>query len=66
MFVTARMLGAELGLDPRTILRHAAKLEEQGIAVKARIGKPVMINRSIFMMAVFPGWKEEENGLETE
>lgn len=66
MWVTAKMLGAELGFDSRTILRHAAKLEEQGIAVKSRIGKPVMINRSIFMMAVFPGWKEEENGLETE
>ena len=66
MFVTARMLAAELGCNSRTILRHAAKIEKRGIPVKSRMGKPVTINRERFMREIYPGWKEEENGLETE
>ena len=66
MFVSVQMLSKECNVSTRTILRHAAKIEERGIPVKSRMGKPVTINRERFMREIFPGWKEGENGLEKE
>ena len=61
MFCTAQMLAAECGVSTRTILAKAAEMEREGIRVKSRIGRPVQINRSVFMREMFPGWKEEED-----
>ena len=66
MWVTAKMLAYECGVSERTIRIHANQLEEEGVKVKSRIGRPVRYSREIFLQAVFPGWKEEEIGLETE
>ena len=66
MFCTAQMLAAECGVSARTILAKAAEMEREGIKVKSRIGRPVQINRSVFMREMFPGWREEEENHEKQ
>ena len=58
MYVTARMLSAEIGVSEKTIMAHVRQMEREGIKVKATIGRPVKINRERFMRKVFPGWEE--------
>lgn len=60
MWVTAKTLAYECGVSERTIREHANQLEKNGIKVKSRIGKPFRYSREIFMMSMFPGWKDEE------
>lgn len=58
MFVTAAMLATELGVSTKTIMAHVRKIESTGQQVRARIGKPAQINRSMFMAYVYgPDWE---------
>lgn len=58
MYVTARMLSAEIGVSEKTIMAHVRQMEREGYMVRATIGRPVKINRERFMRKVFPGWEE--------
>ena len=66
MFVSVQMLSKECNVSTKTILRHANQMERDGYMVKSKIGRPVQIHRERFLQRCFPGWKEEENGLEKE
>lgn len=60
MYVTAKMLAAECHVSEKTILQHANQMERDGYMVKAKIGRPMRINRESFLRRMFPGWKEGE------
>ena len=59
MFVTARTIAAEVGCSPKTVLANVRVMERVGYQVKAKIGRPVLINRELFMKWAFPGWRED-------
>lgn len=58
MFVTAQMIASEIGCSPKTVLANVRVMEREGYQVKAKIGRPVLINRELFMQWAFPGWEE--------
>lgn len=61
MWVTARMLSAELGVSERTILTHCQKIEKSGIQVRTKVGKPARICREIFLRYHYgPAWREND------
>lgn len=60
MWATARMISKEIGVSEKTVMLHANKMERDGYRVKARIGRPIKINRELFMRVMFPGWREGE------
>ena len=60
MFVSAQILSKECNVSTKTILAKANQMEREGIKVKARIGRPTQLNRTIFMRYMFPGWREED------
>lgn len=61
MFVTALMLSKEIGCSPKTILAHVRVMEREGYQVRAKIGRPAKINRSMFMRWVYgDSWRDEE------
>ena len=62
MFVTAAMIAAEVGVTPRTIMDHVRKMEREGYHVRARIGRPVQINREMFLRYCYGPELEEANG----
>ena len=59
MFVTARTIAAEVGCSPKTVLANVRVMESEGYQVKAKIGRPALINRELFMKWAFPGWRED-------
>jgi hypothetical protein len=61
MFVTARTIAAEVGCSPKTVLANVRLMESEGYKVKAKIGRPALINRELFMRWAFPGWRDEEH-----
>ena len=60
MWVTAKMLAAEIGCSEKTIQAHARQMERDGHPVKSKIGRPAQYNREAFLRDVFPGWEEGE------
>lgn len=60
MFVSAKELAMICHCSPKTILAHVNRLERDGYRLRAKIGKPTMINREMFMILVYPGWREED------
>ena len=61
MFVTARTIASEIGCSPKTVLANVRVMEREGYQVKAKIGRPALINRELFMKWAFPGWRDEEH-----
>lgn len=59
MFVTARTIAVEVGCSPKTVLANVRVMEREGYQVKAKIGRPALINRELFMKWAFPGWRED-------
>lgn len=66
MFVTAAMIAAEVGVTPRTIMDHVRKMEREGYHVRAKIGRPVQINRELFMRYVYGNEWGNEYGEQSE
>lgn len=63
MFCSAKMIAQEIGCTPRTVMAHVRQMELEGYHIRAKIGRPVQINRTMFMLHVFgPGWEDEKNG----
>ena len=63
MFVTAKMLAAEIGVAPRTISDHVRAMERSGNypGIRAKIGRPREINREMFLHYVYgDAWRESE------
>lgn len=60
MFVTAQMIASEIGCSPKTVLANVRVMEREGYRVKAKIGRPALINRELFMSWAFPGWRDED------
>ena len=60
MFCTAQMIASEIGCSPKTVLANVRVMEREGYHVRARIGKPALINRELFLSWAFPGWREED------
>ena len=46
--------------SPKTVLANVRVMEREGYQVKAKIGRPALINRELFMKWAFPGWRDEE------
>lgn len=61
MFVTAQMIASEIGCSAKTVLANVRVMEREGYQVKAKIGRPALINRELFMRWAFPGWRDEEH-----
>ena len=61
MWVSARALAKECNVSERTIRTHVMQMEQDGFHVKSRVGRPIRINRELFLMQMFPGWKEGED-----
>lgn len=61
MFVTAQMIASEIGCTAKTVLANVRVMEREGYQVKAKIGRPALINRELFMKWAFPGWRDEEH-----
>ena len=59
MFVTAKMIASEIGCTAKTVLANVRVMEREGYQVRARIGKPALINREMFMRWAFPGWRDD-------
>ena len=59
MFVTARTIASEIGCSPKTVMANVRLMEREGYQVKAKIGRPALINRELFMRWAFPGWGED-------
>jgi hypothetical protein len=53
------MIASEIGCSPKTVLANVRVMEREGYQVRARIGKPALINRELFMKWAFPGWRED-------
>ena len=66
MFCTAKMIASEIGCSPKTVLANVRVMEREGYQVRAKIGKPALINRDLFMRWAFPGWREAEHGADAE
>ena len=67
MYVTAKMISAEIGCSERTVMDHVRKIERQGLQIRAKIGRPAQIHRERFLFYVYgESWREQVEGRATD